>query len=94
MRTAIRALFVGCVLLFGALSHAPAQGAPSIMVPWGKVSSDAISSDGTDPKTWNPRQDRPIAATANHKISYEDDDVRVLLVTVRPDEREKPHNHR
>jgi predicted metal-dependent enzyme (double-stranded beta helix superfamily) len=34
-----------------------------------------------------------IAAPANHQVIYEDDDVRVLLVTLRPHQRENPHDH-
>jgi hypothetical protein len=80
------------LLLLVLSSQARAQNGVSVLVPAGN-GSDAISSNGTDPKTWDPKLDATIAAPANHRIIYEDDDVRVLLVTLRPGEREKPHDH-
>lgn len=68
-------------------------GAPNILAPSGKVTGDAISSDGTDPKSWDQKLDEPTAAQDNHRILYEDDE-RVLLVTVHPGEKEKVHHHR
>jgi hypothetical protein len=35
-----------------------------------------------------------LAAPNNHRILYDDNDVRVLLVSVRPGEVEKVHRHR
>jgi quercetin dioxygenase-like cupin family protein len=82
------------ITLAGTIQAASAKGAPNVMVPAGVVTSDAISTDGTDPHEWDPRQDGTVAAPGNHKILYEDDDVRVLLVTVRPKEEEPQHHHR
>jgi hypothetical protein len=94
MNASMKAFFGATALLIGSLGQVHAQGAPNILMPSGKVTSDAISSDGTDPKTWDAKFDAPVAAPDNHKILYEDGDVRVLLVTVRPGEKEKVHNHR
>jgi hypothetical protein len=90
----VRALFGAAALLIGALGQMHEQGAPNILVPSGKVTSDAISSDGTDPNSWDQKLDGPVAAPDNHKILYQDDDVRVPLVTVPPGEKEKVHHHR
>ena len=50
--------------------------------------------DGTDPATWDPALDGVLAAPENHQVLHEDDNVRVVSVTVRPGETEKPHHHR
>jgi quercetin dioxygenase-like cupin family protein len=53
-----------------------------------------ISTDGTDPTTWDPALDAVEAAPKNHKVIYEDSEIRVLSVTVAPGESEKLHHHR
>lgn len=65
-----------------------------VLVPAASEPNAAISTDGSDPDSWNPTLDGPLAAAANHKIIYEDSDVRVLLVNVRPGEKENVHHHR
>jgi hypothetical protein len=52
-----------------------------------------ISTDGTDPKTWDPKSDGPIAAPGNHKVVYEDDNIRIMSVTVAPGASEPYHAH-
>lgn len=52
------------------------------------------STDGTDPGTWDPALDALAAGVKNHRVIYEDDDIRVLSVTVQPGEHEVPHHHR
>lgn len=52
-----------------------------------------ISTDGTDPKTWDPKSDGPIAAPDNHKVVFENDTVRVISVTVLPGKSEPFHAH-
>ena len=54
----------------------------------------AISMDGSDPTTWEPALDAVVAAPENHTVLYEDDEIRVLSVSVAPGETEKPHHHR
>jgi hypothetical protein len=53
-----------------------------------------ISTDGTDPTTWDPALDATRAARKNHKVIFEDSEIRVLSVTVAPGETEKLHHHR
>ncbi|HUO22466.1 MAG TPA: hypothetical protein VMU59_08115 [Caulobacteraceae bacterium] len=52
-----------------------------------------ISTDGTDPKTWDPKTDGPIAAPANHKVVFESDTIRIMSVTVLPGQSEPLHAH-
>jgi len=52
-----------------------------------------ISTDGTDPATWDSKTDGPIAASGNHKVLYEDDNVRVMSVTVPAGTKEPFHSH-
>ncbi len=47
-----------------------------------------------DDAEWPPHLDALIAAPANHRLLYEDDEVRVLDVSVEPGERENLHHHR
>jgi hypothetical protein len=53
-----------------------------------------VSTDGTDPATWDPAQDALKAAPANHQVLFENDAIRVLSVSIRPGEREEVHHHR
>jgi hypothetical protein len=52
-----------------------------------------ISTDGTDPKTWDPKLDAVKAGAKNHKVIFEDKEIRVLSVTVEPGEVEVAHHH-
>jgi predicted metal-dependent enzyme (double-stranded beta helix superfamily) len=45
-------------------------------------------------KWWTPDNDALAAAPQNHKLLFENDDVRVLEVTVQPGVREPLHAHR
>ena len=47
-----------------------------------------------DETEWPPHLDALVAAPANHRLLHEDDEVRVLEVTVQPGERENLHHHR
>lgn len=51
------------------------------------------STDGTDPAKWNPALEATRAAPHNHKVIFENDDIRVLAVTVSPGEMEAAHHH-
>lgn len=53
-----------------------------------------ISTDGTDPKTWDPKGDAIVAGKKNHVVIFEDSEIRVLSVTVQPGEVEVAHHHR
>jgi predicted metal-dependent enzyme (double-stranded beta helix superfamily) len=48
----------------------------------------------TDETGWPPHLEALVAAPANHRLLHEDDEVRVLEVTVEPGERENVHHHR
>ena len=52
------------------------------------------SMDGTDPATWDPKLDGPIAAPAHHHILYEDENIRVISVSIAPGHTEPLHHHR
>ena len=52
-----------------------------------------ISTDGSDPKTWDPKQDAVASGKKNHVVIFEDSEIRVLSVTVAPGEVEIPHHH-
>lgn len=50
--------------------------------------------DHSDPAQWDPQLDAVVAAPANHKVIFENERLRVLEVTLRPDEEEPTHHHR
>ena len=56
------------------------------------MTTEAI--DHTDPAQWDPNLDAVIAAPAHHKVLFENDRLRVLEVTLQPDEEEPVHHHR
>ena len=56
--------------------------------------ANALSMDGTDPATWDPGLEGVVAAPDNHTVLYEDDDIRVISVSIAPGAVEKPHHHR
>lgn len=57
---------------------------------WGEM---PISTDGSDPATWNPKLEATRSGAKNHKVIFENDDIRILSVTVKPGETEKLHHH-
>ncbi|MCE1180977.1 MAG: hypothetical protein LWW81_01520 [Rhodocyclales bacterium] len=77
----LKALISAACLCLGFIGQSCAQEMP-------------ISTDGTDPKTWDPKQDAIIAGEKNHVVIFEDAELRVLSVTVQPGEVEVPHHHR
>jgi predicted metal-dependent enzyme (double-stranded beta helix superfamily) len=52
-----------------------------------------LSTDGTDPKSWDPKQDAAASGKKNHVVIFEDSEIRVLSVTVAPGQVEIPHHH-
>ncbi len=56
--------------------------------------SVAATSDGSVDRWWRPELDATVAAPANHRVVLENDEVRVLEVTVPPGTREPLHAHR
>jgi hypothetical protein len=47
-----------------------------------------------DTSTWDPALDAVVAAPANHKVLFENDNLRVLEVNLAADEEEPVHHHR
>ncbi len=47
-----------------------------------------------DPRLGTPTLDAVVAASANHKVLFENDNLRVLEVNLAPDEEEPVHHHR
>jgi hypothetical protein len=48
----------------------------------------------TDPSTWDASLDAVIAAPKHHKVLFENERLRVLDVTLEPDDEEPVHHHR
>ena len=48
----------------------------------------------SDPSTWDPALDAVAAAPANHKVVFENDNLRVIEVILQPGEEEPLHHHR
>src|SRR3984957_20203260 len=47
-----------------------------------------------DTSTWDPALDAVVAAPANHRVLFENHNLRVLEVNLAPDEEEPTHHHR
>jgi hypothetical protein len=47
-----------------------------------------------DPSTWDPALDAVTAAPAHHKVLFENERLRVLEVTLEPNDQEPVHHHR
>lgn len=52
-----------------------------------------ISTNGTDPKTWDPKLASAVAAPGNHKVVFENDTLRVISVTIPAGTTEPQHDH-
>jgi quercetin dioxygenase-like cupin family protein len=52
-----------------------------------------ISTDGSDPAKWDPQKASAIAAPGNHKILFENDNLRVISVTTFAGKAEPYHDH-
>lgn len=50
--------------------------------------------DLSDPSTWDPELDAVIAAPKHHKVLFENTRLRVLEVTLDPQDEEPVHHHR
>lgn len=53
-----------------------------------------MCSNVAEAASWPADQDAVVAAPDNHKVLFENDDIRVLQVSVRAGEREKTHHHK
>lgn len=47
-----------------------------------------------DPSTWDPDLDAVVAAPKHHKVLFENEAMRVLEVTLEPNDEEPVHHHR
>jgi hypothetical protein len=52
------------------------------------------TTNNADPSTWDPQLDAVIAAPKHHKVIFENERLRVLDVTLEPDDEEPIHHHR
>ncbi len=52
------------------------------------------NTDRSDPSTWDPALDAVVAAPRHHKVLFENDNLRVLEVTLEPNDEEPVHHHR
>jgi len=50
--------------------------------------------DTSDPSTWDPSLDAVVAAPKHHKVIFENERLRVLDVTLEPQDEEPLHHHR
>ena len=48
----------------------------------------------SDPAAWDPALDAVAAAPAHHRVLFENDRLRVLEVTLEPNDEEPVHHHR
>ena len=48
----------------------------------------------SDPSSWDPKLDAVIAAPKHHKVLFENESLRVLEVTLAPQDEEPVHHHR
>lgn len=48
----------------------------------------------SDPSGWDPKLDAVVAAPKHHKVLFENERVRVLEVTLEPNDEEPVHHHR
>lgn len=51
-------------------------------------------ASNADPRTWDPKLDAVAAAPKHHKVIFENDNLRVLEVTLEPHDEEPVHHHR
>ena len=77
-----------------ALSSRPSYRAGVAVAPYGVDGMSSIIIDHTDPAQWDPQLDAVIAAPHNHTVLFENDQLRVLEVTLEPNEEEPIHHHR
>jgi quercetin dioxygenase-like cupin family protein len=81
----MRHVLIGAFCILAAGMAVSQTGQPASKVP--------LSTDGTDPKTWDPQTFAPQAAPGNHKVVFEDADMRVMSVTVPRGSEEPYHAH-
>jgi hypothetical protein len=53
-----------------------------------------LEAENSDPSTWDPALDAVAAAPKHHKVLFENDNLRVIEVTLEPEDEEPVHHHR
>lgn len=74
-----------CVVALTCDAASDSTPPPHVRVP--------LSTDGSDPRKWDRSLDGAVAAPGNHKVIHEDDEIRVLSVTVPAGTEEHLHLH-
>lgn len=69
------------------------KGSPKLLHPEWTVDKMPISTDGSDPKSWDPKNEGSVAAPGNHPVIFENDILRVQSVSVSAMSEEPYHNH-
>ena len=54
----------------------------------------ASTTENSDPASWDPALDAVAAAPKHHKVLFENNRLRVLEVTLEPEDEEPVHHHR
>jgi len=70
-----------------------AVAASLVSVQAGSADQRPISTDGSNPKTWDAKTDGPVAAPGNHQVIFENENIRIMSVTVLPGTKEPYHAH-
>jgi len=68
--------------------------AASLTTPASSAETNALCVHSDEAVKWPPELDAVRAAPKNHHVILENDDLRVLEVTVAPGEKENLHHHR
>ena len=55
---------------------------------------DYMTAESADPASWDPTYDAVTAAPKHHKVIFENKNLRVLEVTLHPNDEEPIHHHR
>jgi hypothetical protein len=79
-------------LLATLRNPAGGQQATTISPPEVKAMTDNRAD--LDPSTWDPALDAVIAAPKHHKVLFESERLRVLEITLEPNDEEPVHHHR
>jgi hypothetical protein len=53
-----------------------------------------LEAENSDPSTWDTALDAVAAAPKHHKVLFENDNLRVIEVTLEPEDEEPVHHHR
>jgi hypothetical protein len=77
-----------------AILRNPAGGQQATTISPPEVKAMTDNRADLDPSTWDPALDAVIAAPKHHKVLFENERLRVLEVTLEPNDEEPVHHHR